>query len=197
MKIEEYLESLETKELIYLFLAIPIVVFIVYYNFIYPKIDNEYQHLESLQNKKQKELVKVFSDVKKVRLTSKLLKQTKLKYLKLQEDFKYLEYAFDSLQIVQLNDKRVYNILTQLLQKSKELNIENTFNIQWDTNKQIKPYTRYVEIKIDGIGDYLSIVKYIQFIDYLKSLIFIKSFDIQRYHNRLKFVITLSMVGVK
>ena len=197
MKIEEYLENLEKKELIYLFLAIPIVVFIVYYNFIYPKMDKEYKNLQNEQKKSEKKLLQIYKDIKKVRLTSKFLKQTKLKLLKLQDDFTYLEYAFDSLQIVQLNDKRVYNILTQLLQKSKELYLNNTFDIKWN-NKPMPPYTRSLDIKITGNGNYISIIKYIQFIDYLKSLVFIKSIDIKDgKNNKLDFEITLSMVGVK
>ena len=177
MKIEEYLYSLEKKELIYIFISIPIVVFIIYYNFVYPNLDTEYNKLTKKQKSTTKELYTISSKIRKVKSSKNILLPTRKKLENLKEDYRYISYSFDTLDFVKLNDKKIYNILTQLLNKAKFLDLSASFDVSWN-KKQLHPFTQYVEVTITGSGDYISILKYLQFIDHIRALINVASIKI-------------------
>ena len=177
MRIEEYLNSLEKKELIYIFLSIPIVVFIIYYNFIYPNLEKEQKKLTSLQKEKQQSLGKIVQEIRKVKKSKVILAPTRQKLENLKEDFKYINYNYQSLDILKLDDYKIYNIFTKLLNESNILGLTTSFNIKWDLPK-IPPFDNHLEVIIQGSGDYKNIIKYLQFIDHLKSLIIIKNLKI-------------------
>jgi len=174
MKIEEYLNSLEKKELIYIFLSIPIVIFIIYYNFVYPDLEKQKQKLIKTKTQKINTLKTVISEIRKVKNSKNILIPIREKLENLKEDYKYIYYTYHSLELVQLNDKKIYTILTQLLNKSNILNLNTSFDIKWDI-KPTKPYNNTIEIKIKGDGNYQNIIKYLQFIDHLKSLTIINN----------------------
>jgi hypothetical protein len=173
MKIEAYLNSLEKKELIYIFLSIPIVVFIIYYNFIYPKLEKQNENLLKQEKSKYKTLIKISKEIRIVKKSKVAIIPTRKKLESLKEDFKFINYSFDKLELIRLNNKKVYNIFTRLLEKANELNLNVSFNISWNT-KKIPPFSQYISLNIDGQGNYINIVKYLQFIDHLESLIYVK-----------------------
>ena len=177
MRIEEYLNSLEKKELIYIFLSIPIVVFIIYYNFVYPNLEKEQKKLVSLQKEKHQSLGKIVQEIRKVKKSKVILAPTRQKLENLKEDFRYINYNYQTLDILKLNDYKIYDILTKLLNKSNILNLNTSFDIKWDSPK-LPPFDNHLKIIIQGDGNYKNIIKYLQFIDHLNSLIVIKNLKI-------------------
>jgi len=177
MRIEEYLNSLEKKELIYIFLSIPIVVFIIYYNFVYPNLEKEQKKLTSIQKEKYQSLGKIVQEIRKVKNSKAVLAPTRQKLENLKEDFRYINYNYQTLDILKLNDYKIYDILTKLLNKSNILCLNTSFDIKWDAPK-LPPFDNHLKIIIQGDGDYRNIIKYLQFIDHLNNLIVIKNLKI-------------------
>jgi len=175
--LEEKLNEIETKELVYIFLSIPIVVFIIYYNFIYPSLEDTSKKLTKEYSKKSKQLSKIVSDIRKVKNSKNILAPTRQKLKNLKDDFKYIKYKYSSIDLVRLDDIKIYVILTKLLNKSNKLNLNTSFDIKWDI-QPIKPFNSSVEVTITGDGDYKDIIKYLQFIDHLKSLIIVNNIKI-------------------
>ena len=175
--LEEKLNEIETKELVYIFLSIPIVVFIIYYNFIYPSLEDTSKKLTKEYSKKSKQLSKIVSDIRKVKNSKNILAPTRQKLENLKDDFKYIKYKYSSIDLVRLDDRKIYVIFTKLLNKSNKLNLNTSFDIKWDI-QPIKPFNSSVEVTITGDGDYKDIIKYLQFIDHLKSLIIVNNIKI-------------------
>jgi len=169
MKIEEYLNSIEKKELIYLFLSIPIVVFIIYYNFVYPKLVETHKILSAKISKQQKTLSKLSIDIRNIQHSKQKLIPIKKRLETLKADYKYIKYNFDTLEFIKLDDKKIYKVFTDLLNKANKLNLNASFIVKWN-EKTLPPFNQFIEIEIEGVARYESIVQYIQFIDYLNTL---------------------------
>jgi hypothetical protein len=169
MTIEEKLNSLEQKELIYLFLSIPIIVFIFYYNFTYPQLVDKNKKLIKTEKSKKSKLSEISSQIREVKKSTKLLAPTRKKLEELKEDFKYISYYFDTLTLLKLSDNKAYSILNGLLNKSNQLNLNSSFQIKWDN--LTPPFTQTINIDIDGSGNYINIIRYLQFIEHIKSLV--------------------------
>ena len=170
-KIEEYLNSLKPKEVIYLFVSIPIVIFIIYYNFVYPAINEKISTLQKQEKKLKKDLIKISSKIRKLKVISKTLRPTAKKLQNLKEDFKYIKYNIYSLANLNLDNDKVYIILSKLLNQSKQLNIKASFSINWNT--QFPPFTKVLSINIEGSGNYVNIINYIRYIESLPNITYI------------------------
>jgi len=179
MKIEEYLNSIELKELIYIFLSIPIVVFIIYYNFLLPDLEKNHKKFSKEYKTEKSKLIDISKEIRKVQASKADLVPIKAKLESLKEDYKYINYLFNSLDFIQLSDDKIYNILKGLLAKAKNLNLVASMSIEW--NKKYLPFNQAISIKIEGYGDYISIIKYIQFIEHIKTLLYIKSLKIYTF----------------
>jgi len=170
-KIEEYLNSLKPKEVIYLFVSIPIVIFMIYYNFVYPAINEKISTLQKQEKKLKKDLIKISLKIRKLKVVSKTLRPTAKKLQNLKEDFKYIKYNIHSLENLNLNDDRVYIILSKLLNQSEQLNIKASFSIYWDT--KFIPFTKTISINIEGSGNYVDIINYIEYIENMPNIAYV------------------------
>jgi hypothetical protein len=173
MKIEEYLNSIKPKEFIYILASIPIVIFIIYYNFIYPNMQEKHKKLIKQQKSIKKKLSNTVSEIRKIRTSLKILRPTKQKLEMLKEDYKFLQYSLDSIEILKLPNKKIYSLLEKLLNKSNELNLNISFKIDWNIENPI--FTQVVKITITGSGNYVDIIKYLQYIEILKNLIIVNN----------------------
>jgi len=176
MKLEEKLNSIKPKELIYLFVTIPIAIFVVYYNFIYPNMEKENKKLIKSLKDKRKQLSTITAEIRDVKKSKILLKPTKEQLENLRDDFRYLKYSFNSIELIKLSNNKSYLILTKLLNKSKFLNLTTSFFIDW--KQQILPFTQTINLTIKGYGNYIDIVRYIQYIENIEALLYIKNIEI-------------------
>ena len=177
MKIEEYLESLSKKEMIYLSLSLPIAVFVIYYNFVYPKLEKKDSDLKQKEEMVKKELIDVSSKIRKVKSSKKIITPIRKKLENLEEDYKYIDYSFRQLDAIKLNNAKIYSIFTKLLNKANSLGLAVSFKVDWN-KKRLEPFSQYIEVNISGKGDYIDIVRYLQFIDHLKSLVNVNTIEI-------------------
>jgi predicted RNA-binding protein with EMAP domain len=168
-EIEEYFKSLNKKEKIMLYLSFPIIVFILYYNFIY----QPFVEKENKLNKTKRSLVKKISNIKSNKIRYNFLKKD---YYSLQseiesltQDYRYAKISFDSLDIIKLGDKKFLLIIEYLLSKAKKRNLD----ISMDINKNIKfdkHFNNTILIDIKGKGNYSHFVRYIKDIENMNSL---------------------------
>jgi len=175
-KIENYLNSLKPKEVIYLLVSIPIVVFIIYYNFISPMMDEKIQKLHKQEKTEQQKLIETSKKIRKLKHTSKTLLPTSKKLQNLKDDFKYIKYSLYSLSLLNLNENKIYNILSLLLKKSNELKLNISFQIKW--NIKYPPFSQVLYIQMDGRGNYTNIIKYLQYIETMHTVNFISDIKI-------------------
>jgi len=183
-KIEDYLNSLKPKEFIYVLLSIPIVVFMIYYNTAYPYMTQEEQKLIKEHKKQMKKLTQISSKIRKVKLTQKIIKPTREKLYSLREDYKFIKYSIRTLHLVNLKNKDIYAILTKILNKSKQLNLNISIILNWDI--QYPLFTNSVEVSIKGEGNYLSYINLIRYIESLNNLVITKKTSIALNNNKEK-----------
>jgi len=176
MKIEQYLNSIKPKEVIYLFTSIPIVIFIIYSNFIYPSLVKTNKKLNAEIEKNKKELVKTVTEIRQIRKINKNLPIVEKKLEKLKEDFKYIKYNLDYLNLIKLNEDNVYKTLEKILNKANEFHLNTSFYINWDTTYQ--PYEKDLMIKIEGKGLFKNLINYIKYLESLNKIITINTLNI-------------------
>jgi len=180
MKIEEYLETLDKKEIIYILLSIPIAIFIIYYNFIFPKLEEKNKELEKLEKTTQQKLYDVSLQIRKVKGSKNILLPTRQKLEQLREEDRYLSYSFNTLDFIKLDSKKIYQILTELLNKANSLKLLTSFEVEWN-KKKFPPFEQVIAVRIIGSGNYKEIIEYLQYIDHLKTLINISSTKIATF----------------
>jgi len=204
MKIEQYLNSIKPKEVIYLFASIPIVIFIIYYNFIYPSFVKQNNKLNSEIKTNKKELVKTVTEIRNIRKINKSLPSVERKLEKLKEDFKYIKYNLAYVNIITLDENRVYSILEKILNKSNKLQLNTSFSIKW--NQDYPPFERVLNINIKGNGNFLNIIKYIQYLENIDGITVINKIKIgdddmnnilKNTSNTQTFDINLNLMGIK
>jgi Tfp pilus assembly protein PilO len=199
-KIENYLKKLKQKELIYLFLSIPIVVFIIYYQFLYPNITKQNSTLEKKEKSIYKKLGATSSKIRLLKsINPSMVKKYKLKLENLQSDYKYIKYNFATLEVVHLDDEKLYELLTHLLSYSKKQNLNASIKI--DELKPLKPYDKTISISIYGNANYKSIIKFLNYIesrDVIKNVTDVNIDYAKNSETNLNdFTIKFQIVGVK
>jgi len=203
-KIENYLTSLKTKEVIYLFLSIPIVVFILYYNFVYPKLTQQHQNLQQQLKNTTKALSASVIQIRKLRKIDKLLPIIEKNLESKKENFKYIKYNLAYVDIIKLNNTKIYTLLENMLNKANSLNLNASFAIDW--NQKYPPYNEVIVINITGNGEYPNIVRYLQYLENLNVINTINNLKIgfnnmeDLIKNNVKFQpfnITIELMGIK
>ena len=176
MKVENYLNSLKPKELIYLMLSIPIIVFIIFNSFIKPSLDEETKKLTKKYKSNQKQLTSIVSQIRSLKNIEKILPPLEKKLENDKEDYKYIKYALYDTPIILLNDSKFYNNLSKILNISKKLNLNISTTI--DNTKKYPPFNNYIIMDIKGNGNYIDIINFIRYIESLKVVSYIDKIDI-------------------
>jgi hypothetical protein len=129
-RIEEFLQTLDIKNKIMLYLSIIIIGVIVYYNFnydfLYSKIKNNDREIQNLEKKvliSMKDLNKKLAKLKKEYKNLKALKNEKI------QDLEYLNKRIN-LSVLKINDSQFYTFLENILNKSDNLNLNPNYYIK-------------------------------------------------------------------
>jgi len=194
-RLEEYLNKLNKKDLIYLFLSIPVFFFMIYYQFIYSYLEKEHNKLIAKKRVETKKLRKISTEIRVVKNVKHDIKPYKIKLSSLKEDYKFIKYSFSNLELIKLSEKKLYNVLTDILNFSKKSNL--TISIFIDKSTPPKPFNNALEVTIKGKGNYLNIVKFIDYIESRKILVRVKELNIIKSDEKEKFVIKFESVGIK
>lgn len=175
-KIEDYLNNLDNidkKILILLYLLCTLLIGLIYYSFNYSilreKIEQYDYQIESLE-KKIKSNKSLITKLKKLRKNIKILEY---KNSSLEEDIKYLNMLINSSNILNINEKRFFTILRNILQKAVENNIKASYKIEINVNK-FKVYSIYINGKFNK-------EKFFNFFNFIKDLESIK--NVKKVHN--------------
>jgi len=139
--------------------------------------------------KKEKELDKLSVEIRTLKKSKKDIDSLKKKLEQLREDYKFIKYSFYAIDIINLTDAKTYQFFENLLKVANQLHLDVSFNIDW--SQKTPPFTRTLLVTIEGIGDYLSILNYIEYIENTKTLNQVEDIFITR--NDLKKDIDLIM----
>jgi len=160
-RVEEYLSSLDSKQKIMIYLSIIIVFGIIYYYF---NIEYLGQKIKTLQKESKKWEVKALKTNKKlfrdIAILKKQLKNLKIKYVSLSDDYKYLQNVVLTSKRLYINDGKFYQFLNEMLSNSNNLNIGASYLIN---NKEVIDNIAIYRLSFFGkldIDNYPSLIKF-------------------------------------
>ncbi|AZV47066.1 hypothetical protein C3L23_07205 [Nautilia sp. PV-1] len=192
-KFETYLNSLDKKNIILLYLSIIIIAVIVYYNFNYgvlsKQINTNGEKISFLQSK----VKKVSSLQEKLNNIKAQLNKLKKQNLSLNEDLKYLNLLIKTSSILHVDEKSFLNVLKDVLQNATNNNIEASYTI----NKSIKDYVVY-QIDINGKfspEEYRNFYKFIRDLEKIRAVKEIKNLTFEKKKD-VNFNIQLLIWGI-
>lgn len=190
-KIKDYLENLDTKNLIMLYLSILILFFIMGY-FIYQKIIfPKKQQLINQEISLIKKIREVKSNNYEVIKLKKIYKNKKLKINSLREDLNYLNALIYSVPKININKKRYLNIIDNYLQIGSSLNASFKFN----QTKKIDKYNIYISGKFLP-EEYFIFVKFLKILQNPKAIVTINNLNLN-YKKYINYDINLSIWSIK
>ena len=176
MKIEEYLNSISKKEFIYILISIPIVFFVLYYNFIYPDLEKNKKNEKYRLSQKERQLTKLYKEINHIKVSKNTITPTRKKLENLMDDYKFIKYNMATIKLLYLNDPKTFLLLKQILKKADILRLNASMKVEWIQPSNL--FKKGVQIKISGKGKFINIVRYIQYIEYLNALVHINSVNI-------------------
>ncbi len=168
-RLDEYLNGLDKKNVIMLYVSVFILAFIIYYNFNYSVLSEKITGNEN----KIYELRQKLKENLNLSVTLKSLK-SKLRELKknnseLTEDLKYLNMLIATSPVLHINDVKFLEILKSLLEKAVANDIEASYFL----NKKLNEYKVY-EIDIEGFYTPEHFEKFYRFVKSLEKIRVIK-----------------------
>ena len=188
-KINDYIENLEQKELIMLYMSVVIIFIIIYYFFNMSLADEV--------EKKNKEYISIY---KKSRITTKSVKHKlaakKLEYKKLlssqiRQDYKYLQVKLNLSNKLMIKEKRFLDILNLLVQEAIDKNLNASFGL----DKKIGEFLIYnIHINGDNIGSIYNLYLYIKDIESKKM---VKKVTNLSFDNNLTYHIDVKIWSLK
>ena len=193
-KIEDYLNSIDKNNLILCYLLIAILIGLFYYNFNYSILDDKIQQY-NYQIKYLKNRIKNNKSLNiKLKQLKKNIKILKTKNFSLKEDIKYLNALINSSNIFNINEKRFFTILKDILKKAVDNRIKASYKIKIDTDK-FKVYS----IHIDGDFNKENFFNFFDFIKNLESIANIKKIEkllITKENNSIKFSLIINFWSI-
>jgi len=163
--IENYLQTLDKKNLIMLYLSVVVVFLIIYYNFNYSylneKIKTGSDKIALLKSKYAKN--EIYE--KKLARLKKLTQSLKKENLSLSEDLRYLNVLIKTSDVLHINDRKFLNILEEVLFKASINDIQASYTI----SKELNDYKIY-QIDINGTFDASEFGNFNEFIKNMESV---------------------------
>ena len=171
-KLEEFLEQLDNRNKIMLYVSVVVVAIIIFYNFNYAVLSAEIDENSAKIDKLNKEVHFSLNhyNAKLVNL-KKTSKKLVLKENEKLQDLDYLNKRLN-LSILNVDDKKFYSILENILSKTSALNLTPSFSI----DKNMTKFNKY-EIKIDGVVQNCSEAKLFNLIKILESGRYVSNID--------------------
>jgi hypothetical protein len=192
-RLEEFLQNLDNKNKIMLYLSILIIAVIIYYNFNYNFLnseitdnDKEIKKLEKKVNSSIKNYVNTLFKLKKEYKNLTVIKNEKI------QDLEYLNKRID-LSYLKINDKNFYSLLENILYKSNNLNLTPDFYI----NKDFNEFKKYI-IDIKGVLGFCqekNLFDFIKFLESRKYCVNIDKFSLEK--NNSTYFIRYNIWGIK
>jgi len=176
MKIEKYLNSISKKEFIYILISMPIIFFVIYFNFIYPDLEKNKKREKNKIIQKEHKIKKLTTEIKKVKISKNIIKPTRKKLENLMEDYKFIKYNMDTIKILYLNDPKTFLLLQKILKQANILHLNTSINVEWIEPSKL--FQKGVKVNISGKGKFINIIKYLQYIEHLKALVSIQNVNI-------------------
>ena len=193
-KIEDYLNNIDKKNLILLYLSGVLLIGLIYYNFNYSILDDkikQYNHqIESLEKKiKDNKFLNT-----KLKQLEKNIKMLEVKNSSLKEDIKYLNMLISSSSIFNINEKRFFTILKNILQRAVDNNIKASYKIEISANK-LKVYSIYIsgEFNKEDFFDFFNFVKNLESIKNIKK---IQNLLITKENESIKFSLIINFWSI-
>ena len=187
-RLEEYLNSIEKKQLYMLYISILIAVGVLYYNFNYSflqnKINTQTSKISVLENKLKKtnylelKLIKIKNQIKKLKKENSGLS----------EDLNYVNILITSSNILNINDKKFPDILKNVLNEAVNNNIQASYTI----NKNLTNFKTY-NIDINGTftpKQYYDFAYFIKNLEDINGIKEIKNFSLKK-DRKVKFHISI------
>jgi len=192
-RLEEFLQDLDTKNRIFLYLSVVVVAITIYYNLNYnylsDKIDKNKEEIKKLK-KESKIDINVYNK-KIVTLKKEHKKLTVLRNEKF-KDLKYLNVRLN-LSSLKIDDNKFYSILKNILSETGTLGLSPNFAITQNVDK-FKTYT----IEINGILPYCGEKSLFTFVKFLESQSVVNNIDKLSFDkNSSTFYIKYNMWGIK
>ena len=193
-KIEDYSNSVDKKNLILCYLLSTILIGLIYYNFNYSILDEKIQKY----NYQIKYLENIIKDDKsfnsKLKQLKKSIKILKTKNFSLKEDIKYLNALINSCNMFNINEKKFFTILKDILQKAVDNKIKASYKIKIDIDK-FKVYS----IHIDGgfnKEDFFNFFDFIKNLESIKNIKKIEKLLITKKDNSIKFFLIINFWSI-
>jgi hypothetical protein len=192
-RIEEFLQNLDIKNKVLLYLSVLIFGIIIYYNFnlnyLSPKIkynENLIKKLEKKTHLSLKSYNKKLYELKKKYKSLLALKNEKI------QDLKYLNKRIN-LSVLFINDKKFYSLLENILNKSYDLGLNPNFYITQNFDK----FKKYI-IDVNGTVGICEEKDLLDFIKYLESSKYVVNIDEFTFDfNSSNYFIRYNIWGIK
>ena len=188
-KIENYLNSIDKKNLILCYLSIALLIGLIYYNFNYSilgdKIKRYNQKIEFLKNKikNNKFLYLKLEELKRN------INTLKIKNLFLKKDIKYINMLINSSKMFNINKEGFFIILKDILQKAVNNNIKASYKVAIDVNK-FKIYSIHVNGNFNK-NNFLDFFNFIKNLESIKNIKKIKNLLIVKKDNLIEFSLVI------
>jgi len=192
-RLEEFLQNLDIKNKIMLYISIVVIGIIIFYNFNYNvlsgEIEENKQLINDLQNRVKFSLKRYNNRLVKLKKEYKKLKINENKKL---QDLDYLNKRLD-ISTLNVSDKNFYTLLENILYKSNMLNLAPSFYIKQNFGK----FKKYI-IDINGTLGYCQEKNLFKFIKILESYKYVNNIDkLILDENSSNYYIKYSIWGIK
>jgi len=193
-KIEDYLNNLDKKNLILFYLLSAILIGLIYYSFNYSILEDKIKQYNYQIESLEKKIRDNNSLTAKLEQLEKTIKILETKNFSLKEDIKYLNMLIKSSNIFNINEKKFFIILKNILQKGVDNNIKASYRIEISANK-LKVYSIYISGKFskENFFNFFNFIKDLESIQNIKK---IQNLSITKEDNFIKFSLTIDFWSV-
>jgi len=170
-RFEEYLNSLDRKNIIMLYISVFVIGFIVYYNYNYSvlqeRIEQNSEKITKLQLKNKKTST-LYKELKKLKQEVKKLESLNAS---LQEDYKYLSMLVKTSRVLNISDGDFFDILRSILHSATVNNIKASYKIE----TKLGDYKEYMimlsgDFTNENFKNFYDFIKSIESIPYIKKI---------------------------
>ena len=195
-RIEEYLQSLDNKNRLMLYVAILLLGGFIYY---YVNYNIFYQKISSLEQKKYNILAKIKKQtnavttelVKLRKRYKKLLKQNTI----LKEDLKYLIVVVNTSKKIFIDDKKFFYILNDILKKSNRYQVNSTYIIN-TKKEELKIFKVISRGKMD-VSEFLNLANWIRSVERIEYIKNISKAEFNRTKEDINFSVEFNFWSYK
>jgi len=195
-RIEEYLQSLDKKNRLMLYVAILLlggfIYYYVNYNIFYQKISSLEQKKYNILAKMKKQTNAVTTELVKLRKKyKKLLKQNTI----LKEDLKYLIVVVNTSKKIFVDDKKFFYILNDILKKSNRYQVNSTYIIN-TKKEELKIFKVISRGKMD-VSEFLNLANWIRSVERIEYIKNISKAEFNRTKEDINFSVEFNFWSYK